>query len=85
MLDTSQTDETLLEVSNVEVIYNHVILVLKGVSLKVPKGGIALLGETVQESPQHLSQFLIYCFQSEVRLPRLCQVSWCRRCRFVSS
>ena len=45
MLDTLQTDETLLEVSNVEVIYNHVILVLKGVSLKVPKGGItALLG-----------------------------------------
>jgi ABC-type transport system involved in cytochrome bd biosynthesis fused ATPase/permease subunit len=37
--------ETLLEVSNIEVIYNHVILVLKGVSLKVPKGGItALLG-----------------------------------------
>jgi branched-chain amino acid transport system ATP-binding protein len=37
--------ETLLEVNNVEVIYNHVILVLKGVSLKVPKGGItALLG-----------------------------------------
>ncbi len=45
MLDASQTNETLLEVSNVEVIYNHVILVLKGVSLKVPKGGItALLG-----------------------------------------
>jgi len=37
--------ETLLEVNNIEVIYNHVILVLKGVSLKVPKGGItALLG-----------------------------------------
>ena len=37
--------ETLLEVTNIEVIYNHVILVLKGVSLKVPKGGItALLG-----------------------------------------
>lgn len=35
----------LLEVNNVEVIYNHVILVLKGVSLSVPKGGItALLG-----------------------------------------
>jgi branched-chain amino acid transport system ATP-binding protein len=50
MLDTapaqtpSQT-ETVLEVNNIEVIYNHVILVLKGVSLKVPKGGItALLG-----------------------------------------
>ena len=37
--------EALLEVNNVEVIYNHVILVLRGVSLSVPKGGItALLG-----------------------------------------
>jgi len=37
--------ESLLEVNNIEVIYNHVILVLKGVSLNVPKGGItALLG-----------------------------------------
>lgn len=37
--------ETLLEVNNIEVIYNHVILVLKGVSLQLPKGGItALLG-----------------------------------------
>jgi branched-chain amino acid transport system ATP-binding protein len=45
MLDSARTDEALLEVSNIEVIYNHVILVLKGVSLKVPKGGItALLG-----------------------------------------
>ena len=44
MLDTGET-ETLLEVNNIEVIYNHVILVLKGVSLSVPKGGItALLG-----------------------------------------
>ncbi len=46
MLDAAPTKtETLLEVSNIEVIYNHVILVLKGVSLTVPKGGItALLG-----------------------------------------
>lgn len=46
MLDTAKTEvETLLEVNNIEVIYNHVILVLKGVSLTVPKGGItALLG-----------------------------------------
>ncbi|MCB2134519.1 MAG: ATP-binding cassette domain-containing protein, partial [Rhodobacteraceae bacterium] len=44
MLDGAKT-ETLLEVNNIEVIYNHVILVLKGVSLTVPKGGItALLG-----------------------------------------
>jgi branched-chain amino acid transport system ATP-binding protein len=37
--------ETILSVNNIEVIYDHVILVLKGVSLAVPKGGIvALLG-----------------------------------------
>ena len=35
----------LLTVNGIEVIYNHVILVLKGVSLSVPEGGIvALLG-----------------------------------------
>ena len=35
----------LLEVSNIEVVYNDVILVLRGLSLSVPKGGIvALLG-----------------------------------------
>lgn len=37
--------EPLLAVNNIEVIYDHVILVLKGVSLDVHKGGIvALLG-----------------------------------------
>src|SRR5690348_12110157 len=37
--------ERILSVNNIEVIYDHVILVLKGVSLEVPKGGIvALLG-----------------------------------------
>ncbi len=35
----------ILAVNNIEVIYDHVILVLKGVSLAVPKGGfVALLG-----------------------------------------
>ncbi|PWQ99477.1 ABC transporter ATP-binding protein [Leucothrix pacifica] len=39
------TDNTILSIKNIEVIYDHVILVLKGVSLDVPKGGIvALLG-----------------------------------------
>ena len=39
------TRSVLLEVNNVEVIYDHVILVLKGVSLSVPEGSIvALLG-----------------------------------------
>jgi branched-chain amino acid transport system ATP-binding protein len=45
MLDGSAEEGKLLEVTNIEVIYNHVILVLKGVSLSVEKGGItALLG-----------------------------------------
>ena len=39
------TARALLSVNNIEVIYDHVILVLKGVSLQVPEGGIvALLG-----------------------------------------
>ena len=45
MLDATETREAVLEINNIEVIYNHVILVLKGVSLSVPKGSItALLG-----------------------------------------
>ncbi len=37
--------DLILDVSNIEVIYDHVILVLKGVSLVVPRGGIvAILG-----------------------------------------
>lgn len=37
--------EPLLKVNNIEVVYEHVILVLKGVSLEVPVGGmVALLG-----------------------------------------
>ena len=41
----SKPVENILEVNNIEVIYNHVILVLKGVSLTVPKGGIvSILG-----------------------------------------
>jgi branched-chain amino acid transport system ATP-binding protein len=39
------TADAILVVNNIEVIYDHVILVLKGVSLSVPRGGIvALLG-----------------------------------------
>ena len=38
-------DNVLLDVNGIEVIYNHVILVLKGVSLQVPQGRIvALMG-----------------------------------------
>ncbi len=42
---TGDTPRPLLAVSNIEVIYDHVILVLRGVSLAVAEGGIvALLG-----------------------------------------
>ena len=43
--NNSNTSQDVLIVNNIEVVYSHVILVLKGVSLKVKKGGItALLG-----------------------------------------
>ena len=42
---TAASTNNLLSVNNIEVIYDHVILVLKGVSLEVPEQGIvALLG-----------------------------------------
>lgn len=42
---TAPATTTLLGINNIEVIYDHVILVLKGVSLAVPEGRIvALLG-----------------------------------------
>jgi branched-chain amino acid transport system ATP-binding protein len=45
MLQKIEDTAPLLAVNNIEVIYNHVILVLKGVSLTVPRGGIvAILG-----------------------------------------
>jgi branched-chain amino acid transport system ATP-binding protein len=40
-----QNNDNILAINNIEVIYDHVILVLKGVSLNVPKKGIvAILG-----------------------------------------
>jgi len=42
---SEHNDSLFLSINNIEVIYDHVILVLKGVSLEVPEGGIvALLG-----------------------------------------
>src|SRR5215469_4146566 len=42
---TSPAADAVLSVNNIEVVYNHVILVLKGVSLAVPRGTIvAVLG-----------------------------------------
>ncbi|HEV2554357.1 MAG TPA: ABC transporter ATP-binding protein [Bosea sp. (in: a-proteobacteria)] len=42
---TTPAADTILSLNNIEVIYDHVILVLKGVSLHVPRKGIvAILG-----------------------------------------
>lgn len=44
-VDRDMARDIVLAVNNIEVIYDHVVLVLKGVSLEVPRGGIvALLG-----------------------------------------
>ena len=41
----AQQATPFLSIKNIEVVYNHVVLVLKGVSLQVPAGGVvALLG-----------------------------------------
>ena len=40
---TTASSQTFLNVNNIEVIYDHVILVLKGVSLQVPEGRIVTL------------------------------------------
>ena len=43
--ENRNTNGTILKLNNVEVMYHEVILVLKGVSISVPRGGIvALLG-----------------------------------------
>jgi branched-chain amino acid transport system ATP-binding protein len=43
--EATEASDLVLSVNNIEVVYDHVILVLKGVSLQVPRGGIvALLG-----------------------------------------
>ena len=43
--NTNSNNTMMLQLNNVEVIYDHVILVLKGVSFHVPEGSIvALLG-----------------------------------------
>lgn len=45
IVEEGQGKRPQLSIKNIEVIYDHVILVLKGVSLDVPEGGIvALLG-----------------------------------------
>ena len=43
----------LLNVNGIEVIYNHVILVLKGVSLQVPEGKVVALARWQRRRQDH--------------------------------
>ena len=53
--------KTILDIKNIEVIYDHVILVLKGVSLKVLEGQIvALLGANGAGKSTTLKSIQIY-------------------------
>ena len=50
----AQYDSLCLSVNNAEGIYDHVMLVLKGVSLQVPVGRIvALLGQMARARRRH--------------------------------
>ena len=42
-VDQPDAANTVLSINNIEVVYDHVILVLKGVSLDLPEGGIVTL------------------------------------------
>ena len=61
----------MLSVNNIEVIYDHVILVLKGTSLEVPKGSIvALLGANGAGKTTTLKAISIYFTRNEEKLPQ---------------
>ena len=50
-----ERSEAILKINNIEVKYHEVILVLKGVSIEVPRGGIVAL---LEYDPQgHLRPF----------------------------
>ena len=76
----------LLNVNGIEVIYNHVILVLKGVSLQVPEGGVvALLGGNGAGKTTTLRAVSATCSPvSAARSPRArsnCAANASRSCR----
>ena len=65
--------EDILIVNNIEVVYSHVILVLKGVSLKVKKGGItALLGGNGAGKSTTLKSIKFTSFRKRRSYKRIC-------------
>lgn len=71
----------LLSVNNIEVIYDRVILVLKGVSLGVPKGGIvALLGANGAGKTTTLKAISTCCTPNAATSPRASSSSTAPRC-----
>src|SRR5438105_10733805 len=57
----------LLRVNNIEVIYDHVILVLKGVSLEVPEGGVVALDRksTRLNSSHEWISYAVFCLKKK--------------------
>ena len=50
----TEAAKPILSINNIEVIYDHVILVLKGVSISVPKGESSLFSaQTVRANRPH--------------------------------
>ena len=53
-VDQPSATNMVLSINNIEVVYDHVILVLKGVSLELPEGGIVtLLGGERRREDDH--------------------------------
>ena len=78
----------ILRVNNIEVVYDHVMLVLKGVSLDVRSGGIvALLGANGAGKTTTLNAIsnLLHAERGEVTRARSCSTATrCRRTRRTS-
>jgi ABC-type Mn2+/Zn2+ transport system ATPase subunit len=75
----------VLNVNGIEVIYNHVILVLKGVSLQVPEGGIVAIlggnGAGKTTTLRAISNLLKASVARSPRAPSSCAASASRTCR----
>ena len=73
----SSIAEDILIVNNIEVVYSHVILVLKGVSLNVKKGGVGLKLEYVifVQNSQSLKYFVLFGKKSMDMFPDIRNIS----------